>query len=295
MSIFTLRQGQLFTLSTLPFRYEKDLQKLIEDNLMSLLEVHYLASQYPMNNGGRIDTLGVDVNGSPVIIEYKRDRNGNVINQALSYLNALKSQKEEFFRMLMINKLGKNLADSIRLDWKHPRVICIAESFNRYDMDTVAVVPLRIELYRYCQYEAGIFQLEPAQVNEQQNIATPVQHGMHPSVFDILKKQVNASSQVQHLFDELRERILSIDDRIVEKTNRKGVAYVVARHFAEIQIKRDMLVIDLRPLDYPDPRNLVERIAIGYTLTMNRRIKLQQAGDLDYVFSIILKSYQDVL
>lgn len=295
MSIFTLRQGQLFTLSTLPFRYEKDLQKLIEDNLMSLLEVHYLASQYPMNNGGRIDTLGVDVNGSPVIIEYKRDRNGNVINQALSYLNALKSQKEEFFRMLMINKLGKNVADSIRLDWKHPRVICIAESFNRYDMDTVAVVPLRIELYRYCQYEAGIFQLEPAQVNEQQNIATPVQHGMHPSVFDILKKQANASSQVQHLFDELRERILSIDDRIVEKTNRKGVAYAVARHFAEIQIKRDMLVIDLRPLDYDDPRNLVERIAIGYTVTMNRRIKLQQAGDLDYVFSIILKSYQDVL
>jgi hypothetical protein len=64
--------------------------------------------------------------------------------------------------MLMQQKLGKTVADTIKLDWKNPRVICIAESYSKFDIDTVEVVPLRIELYKYRFYDEGIFSLEPA-------------------------------------------------------------------------------------------------------------------------------------
>ena len=65
---------------------EKSLQSLIEMNLDKLLEIRLLASEHSTGkkHGGRIDTLGIDENGSPVIIEYKRSINENVINQRRS-------------------------------------------------------------------------------------------------------------------------------------------------------------------------------------------------------------------
>ena len=62
---------------------EKSLQTLIEINLETLLGIRLLASEYSTGkkHGGRIDTLGIDENHRPVIIEYKRAVNENVINQ----------------------------------------------------------------------------------------------------------------------------------------------------------------------------------------------------------------------
>lgn len=54
-----------------------------------MLGVRPLGSDYSIGHkyGGRIDTLGIDENASPVIIEYKRATNENVINQGLFYLD----------------------------------------------------------------------------------------------------------------------------------------------------------------------------------------------------------------
>lgn len=62
---------------------EKFLQTLIERHLEPLLGVRFLASEYSTGkkHGGRIDTLGMDENGSPVIIENKRTLNETAINQ----------------------------------------------------------------------------------------------------------------------------------------------------------------------------------------------------------------------
>ena len=63
---------------------EKSLQKLIETHLDAFLGVRFLDTEYSTGKkqGGRIDTLGIDEDNSPVIIEDKRATNENVINQA---------------------------------------------------------------------------------------------------------------------------------------------------------------------------------------------------------------------
>ena len=61
---------------------ERSLQTLFERNLEALLGIRFLASEQRTTNG-QIDTLGIDENASPVIIEYKRASNENVINQGL--------------------------------------------------------------------------------------------------------------------------------------------------------------------------------------------------------------------
>jgi RecB family endonuclease NucS len=79
-------------------KVEKSLQELIERHLDAFLGVRFLATEYSTgkDHGGRMDTLGIDENGCPVIIEYKRATNQNVINQGLFYLDWLMGHQKDF-------------------------------------------------------------------------------------------------------------------------------------------------------------------------------------------------------
>jgi predicted transport protein len=306
MPIFKNHGGKLNKLNALTLDKEKKLQKLVEENLMEVLELLFLASEYVTTLGGRIDTLAVDIDGAPVIIEYKRNKNDNVINQSLSYLKWLKTQKPGFFEKLMMDKLGHDVAANIKLDWNKAWVLCIAESFSKYDIDTVEVVPLRIELMRYRYYEGDIFTLDlvtlaepalPEPLTSQSLLPealapAAVQPQEAASLEDLRSK---ASDKIRSLFDELRERLLMLDDSVNEKPNTLYVAYRVSKNFAEVHIGKNQIKIFLRPIDYVDPQGSVDKIPDGYNWTLNRRVYLKSADELDYVFGLIEQSYKNVL
>ncbi|WP_424889067.1 hypothetical protein [Streptomyces sp. XH2] len=67
---------------------ERDLQDLVEVHMEELLGVRFLATDYSTGPRyrGRIDSLGLDENGAPVIVEYKRARDANVISQGFVLL-----------------------------------------------------------------------------------------------------------------------------------------------------------------------------------------------------------------
>lgn len=50
---------------------EADVQDLIEAHMETMLGVRFLASEYSTGpvHGGRIDSLGIDENGAPVVVE----------------------------------------------------------------------------------------------------------------------------------------------------------------------------------------------------------------------------------
>ena len=50
---------------------EKELQNIIENNMQTFFGVTFLASEYRTTDG-RMDSLGIDENHCPVIIEYAR-------------------------------------------------------------------------------------------------------------------------------------------------------------------------------------------------------------------------------
>ena len=89
IELFTLEGGSATEILGSATVLEKSLQHLIEQNLEAMLGIRLLESEYSTGpkHGGRIDTLGIDENASPVIIEYKRATNENVINQGLFYLD----------------------------------------------------------------------------------------------------------------------------------------------------------------------------------------------------------------
>ncbi len=73
MALFRIPSGVATQVRALPSHPEKErgLQRLIERNLEPLFGVRFVATEF--NTGqkhrGRIDTLGLDQDGSPVIIE----------------------------------------------------------------------------------------------------------------------------------------------------------------------------------------------------------------------------------
>lgn len=303
MPIFKTSSGKLKKLNVLPLDKEKNLQALVEDNLMEVLELRFLATEYVTTFGGRIDTLAVDTNGAPVIIEYKRNKNENVINQSLSYLKWLKTQKPGFFEKLMQDKLGKDIADKIKLDWNNPRVICIAESYSKFDIDTVEVVPLRIELLKYRYYQDGIFSLDSVTVTNDLAAVAPAADkkagkktagdDKEPASIDGLVAKGSLTTKA--LFDALRERIIEIDENVVEKPTSLYIAYRLSNNFAEVYVGKNQLKVHLRPIDYDDPKKVVEKIPEGYNWTMDRRVYLNSLDDLDYVVGLIEQSYKNVL
>jgi RecB family endonuclease NucS len=132
VKLFKINSNQVRELPGDALQIERSLQLLFEANLEPLLGIRFLASEHSTGpvHGGRIDTLGLDEDDCPVILEFKRAVNENVINQGLFYLDWLLDHRKEF-QWLVMEKLGAETAGNV--DWSAPRLICIAGDFTRYD------------------------------------------------------------------------------------------------------------------------------------------------------------------
>ncbi|MFD8012258.1 DUF5655 domain-containing protein [Streptomyces sp. NPDC058955] len=137
---------------------EVELQRRVEAGLEQMLGIRFVASEYATGpwHRGRIDTLGLDENGSPVVIEFKRGSDSGVLSQAVSYLSWLRSAQHEF-EALVRKVLGAEAAESI--DWRRPRMVCIAAGFSHHDRVAVQRLPERIDLVRYRIFEGGLLSL----------------------------------------------------------------------------------------------------------------------------------------
>ena len=142
-----------------PFPYERGLQEFFETHLRTLTGAEFLASEYStgQRHSRRIDTLGIDGAGRPVVVEYKRRQDENVINQGLDYLAWLDDHRAEF-RELVRAKLGEERVTDI--DFGTPRLLCIAGEFLRQDRIAAENSRRRIELLRYRRYGDAYVALE---------------------------------------------------------------------------------------------------------------------------------------
>ncbi|MFJ8954927.1 transporter [Streptomyces sp. NPDC102381] len=138
---------------------EADVQGLVEAHMETLLGVRFLASEYSTGpvHGGRIDSLGLDENGSPVIVEYKRSTDAAVIHQGLFYLTWLLDHRAEF-EHLVRDRFGAMTAAQVL--WSGPRLICIAGDFTRYDVHAVREHRRSIDLVRYRLFGSDLLGLE---------------------------------------------------------------------------------------------------------------------------------------
>ncbi|MEV7955311.1 DUF5655 domain-containing protein [Streptomyces sp. NPDC088141] len=222
---------------------EADVQGLIEAHMETMLGVRFLASEYSTGpvHGGRIDSLGIDENGAPVIVEYKRGVDVGVINQGLYYLSWLMDHKDSFVHLVR-DRLGAAVAS--RILWRVPRLICVAGDFTRYDVHAVREHRRSIDLVRYRFFGSDHFGLETvASVTGQRDLP----RGNRRRSRATAPSGHRADGVTAKLADTVDEALLGLGDNITKVENRTYRAYQRLRNFACVcPPQRTKLLVYLR-------------------------------------------------
>lgn len=281
---------------------EKTLQILIETHLEVFLGVRFLATELSTgkSHGGRIDTLGIDENGSPVIIEYKRALNENVINQGLFYLDWLMDHKGEF-ELLVLKTLGKDAADSI--DWSAPRLLCIASDFTKYDEYAVQQINRNIELIRYRRYGNDLILFELVNATTAQ-----VQSGVGASDNGVKQKAVinyktvtelyeQSSPDLRDRFEALKAFLLALGDDVQMKVLKYYFAFRRIKNFACVEVhpqsQRLLLFVKVDPSTIQLEKGFTRDVRnVGHYGTGELEITVQNDDDLERAKALLLKSYE---
>ncbi len=300
IKLFHLQGDNVTELTGSAVKIEKSLQEQIERNLDTYLGVRFLATEYStgVNHGGRIDTLGIDENGSPVIIEYKRSMNENVINQGLFYLDWLLDHKAEF-ELLVLKNLSKE--DSGNIDWYNPRLLCIAGDFNKYDEHAVKQMNRNIELIRYRRFGEDLLLLELVNVAEAKNGSSAIQSSDSSKSKSQMKRVTeNLDAANQHLTDlyhALRDYMMNLGDDVQEKTLKYYFAYKRIKNFACVEIFTQSNKLQVYIKLNPDEVQLEEGFTrdvrdIGHFGTGDLEITIRSEDDLTKAEPLILRSYE---
>lgn len=319
IKLFRLSGGTATELQGNASDLEKPLQTLIEANLRPLLNIRFIASEHSTGktHGGRIDSLGLDENHCPVILEYKRSVGENVINQGLFYLDWLMDHKAEF-KLLVLDKLGPAAADAI--DWSAPRVVCIAADFTKYDGHAVQQIGRNIELIRYRRFGDDLLLLESANAGGDTTAkATPgklAQTGgtmpATPAPVGVLAVAVNSKitgpdksfaellvdlpERTRQLLDSLADYTLSLGDDVQRKDLRLYAAFKRLKNFATVVLhKKNCLQLFL----HVDPATALAVLPmardvthIGHWGTGNLELTISTMAELDAAKPFINAAYE---
>jgi predicted transport protein len=311
IKLFRLQSGLATELQGDASDLEKPLQTLIEANLDTLLGIRFLATEYSTGktHAGRIDSLGLDENNCPVILEYKRSVGENVINQGLFYLDWLMDHQAEF-KLLVLEKFGKAAADAI--DWSAPRLVCIAADFTKYDGHAVQQINRNIELIRYRRFgdelllelanaaSANTGKAASAKTTKPPKpIAAPTAEpsnvkgtGSDRSYADWLPL---LPPHLSELVASLEGHVLSLGDDVQRKELKLYLAFKRLKNFATVVLQKNrvLLYLHLDPAKVvPMPPNGQDVSQKGHWGTGDLELALSSQAELDAAKPWILTAYE---
>lgn len=293
MPLFKTNNHKAQKLLRKDFANEKELQHFVENNLQELFGIRFLASEYSTNHGGRIDSLGLDENNSPVIIEYKWGENSAIINQGLFYLDWLVEHIAEF-QLLVQKKLGQDA----EVDTGSPRLILIAASYSKFDEYAINRMAENIEMWSYNQYP-DLFELKLVASSQAKKVdngkkVTKVNYDSY-STEDQLEGK---SEKIKDLFRELQERIMAFDSEgMIEELARKMyIAYRTNKNFVYLNFRSDRILLDVAltidVVTSVDKSKIRDMRGVGHHGAGFTRYELSSIDELDEATALIRESYE---
>ncbi|MFD9488688.1 endonuclease NucS domain-containing protein [Streptomyces sp. NPDC059991] len=289
LRLFNVKSGVTEVVPRLA-QVESDVQDLVEAHMETMLGVRFLASEYVIDcvDGGRIDSLGLDENGAPVIVECKRGTDAGVINQGLYYMAWLMARKDAF-RNLVRDRLGVSAASQIL--WSASRLICVAGDFTRYDAHAVREHRRSIDLVRYRYYGSDHFGLETvASVTGQSVAARRVRR--QAAGLPAVRRQDGAMTELAGAVDEV---LTGLGAAVTRVQRKQYAAYQRLRNFAcvcspqqtklLVYLKADPKEVDLVPGFTRDVTGL------GHHGTGDLELQLRTERDLERAQDLFRLSY----
>jgi predicted transport protein len=296
IKLFSIK-GQIEELHSKEVTLEKELQKLLEENMNTFFGVTFLKSEYRITNG-RMDSIGIDENNCPVIFEYKRSMNENVINQGLFYLDWLLDHRADF-KLLVMDVLGNEKADAI--DWSMPCVICVANDFTKFDEHAVNQMQRNIKLVKYKKFGDNLISLEFLNAPQVQPITfddNSIKSTRKSNWKDKDFKQyfAEAGEKNQNLFYSVRDYVLSLGDDISENQLKLYVAFKKVRNIVCVEVYQSCVLLHLRL--NPDTVDLIPGFTEnvrnkGHWGTGDLEIHIKSIDDFEKAKLLIDRAYNE--
>ncbi|MGV9314553.1 DUF5655 domain-containing protein [Streptomyces sp. NPDC003691] len=307
LKAFRVDGGRAVEMAGSSVALERELQSLVEGNMEAMLGIRFLVSEYETGrHRGRIDSLGLDETGAPVIVEYKRTRDKEVVTQALSYLAWLNDSHAEF-ESLVRERLGAEAAGSV--DWSRPRIVCVAGDFTPHTVVALEMIRHRIDLVAYRVFE-DVVTLRLVASFTGTPVAPAVPRPRTTPGAAVPMEEVPASGggrTVQQHLDgapqELRDLFADLDAVLTESGSvqrealQQYIAYRRMKNVASVKVqpRKRTLVVVLK-VD-PDSVELVEGFTrdvrgLGFHGTGSLEVRIRSHADLERAGDLIRRSVE---
>ena len=297
MALYTNQSGKLKEVKEKPFKLEKDIQKVFEENLSAIMGLVLVKSEFTIKNK-RIDTLAYDPQACAfIIIEYKRDKNISVVDQGFTYLSLMLENKADF-----IVEYNESLRQNMKredVDWSQTRVAFVSTNFTENQVQATNFKDIAIELWEVRQFENDTIIINPIKKSNAAESIKPLTQNK-----EALKKvteEIKVYTEEEHiqktteliaeLYQKFRQGVIQLADDIEIKPKKMEIGFRKdSKVFTDICILKNSLKIwiNLKKGKLDDPKKLAEDVSEkGHWGNGDYQIQVETDKDLEYIMSLI--------
>ncbi|KGN82374.1 hypothetical protein HW49_01895 [Porphyromonadaceae bacterium COT-184 OH4590] len=298
MKIYHKTKNILSDLKEIPFKLERDIQRLLEENLEQVTGLELVKSEFSIQEQ-RIDTLAFDAESkSFVIIEYKRSHNYSVFDQGVGYLRTLLQYKADF--VLEYNEnLGKSLKKD-KVDWSQSKVVFVSPAFNSHQKKAVDFKDLNIELWEIKQFEGDIVTLNRLKKSASApsvKLSAQKENSQFQEITKELKTYTEEDflkgkpDEMLELYEEVKQAICNLSPEIEVVPQKHYVAFRIGkRNISDIEIQRSglKLFINKKIGELDDPKKLMTDVSKkGHLGNGDYQVKITDLKNIEYLMSLV--------
>jgi predicted transport protein len=304
MPMFNKKNGKLVSIKETPFKKEKELQMLTEENLKTIFGLEFVATEYQVENLF-IDTLAYDEESkSFVIIEYKRDRSFSVVDQGFSYLSLMLNHKADF--ILAYNEAKNKSIKKDDIDWSQARIIFVARSFTAHQQNAVNFKNMPFELWEAVQFESEMIQYKKIETSKSAESLTQMKEivGETSKVAKEVKTYletdlVGTEGKSYELYTSLKERLQQVDPNLIPNPKKIYIGFQLPdnwRNIFNVQKKREAIEIHFtrsKPNDFDDPKKklvYMEKSREYYNQDVTT-LAVANEADISYAILMLQQAY----
>lgn len=296
MALYINQTGTLKEVKEKPFKLEKDIQKVFEVNLYSIMGLELVKSEFAIKNK-RIDTLAYDPQANAfIIIEYKRDKSISVVDQGFTYLSLMLENKADF-----IVEYNESLRRNLKredVDWSQTRVAFVSPNFTENQIQATNFKDIAIELWEVKQFENDTIIISPIKKSNAAESIKPLTQNKESlkTVTDEIKVYTEqdhidkASDITSELYENFKNAILNLVDGIEVIPKKHYIAFKKGKNVTDIAIlkKSLKLFVNLKGGQLDDPKKLAQDVSnVGHWGNGDYQIQVESDKDLEYIMSLV--------
>lgn len=301
--LFRKTQNTLQEIKNMDFKLEKDIQRLLENNLETVFGLQFLETEFPIKDM-RFDTVAYDVeNAAFVIIEYKKVRNTSLVDQGYAYLHTVFDRKAEL--VLLYNRVRNDKKQVSDFSWDQTRIYFVSPSFSKFQLEATGFANMPFKLFEIQQYDGGLIEIievdnkteAELEVPEQDKVIKTVNKEVKVWTFDDYCKHAKPSDEVLELYYKLVDNVSDIASFSVDY--KKVYIAFKAKHtniFDCAFTKKKLKVwLNLRwneLCDIPSELSVIDVSNIGHHGNGDYQFDISSESEIEMLVPLIRKTYE---